>query len=415
MNQPNVQTRTSVPPHIRPESVVDYDFYSDRRHDEVGDIHLALHRMAEEECRGIFWTPQNGGHWIINDYELLFEAARDPGLFSSSALTLPPMPAGLEPRVVPVGLDPPIHGPYRMPLMKGFSPDRIRALEGDIRAFAIELIERVAADDACDFVEAIAEPLPVIIFMKMMGMDTSRLREFRGWVYDMLSSSDERRVSSHRNIEAMMAPLIVARQEEPRDDLISELVHSEVNGKRLTFDEVQAYCLLLFGAGLDTVANSLAFNMNYLAGDPAMQERLRADPSLIAEAVEESLRKFGIADVVRIITRDAEFGGVQLKAGERVMLMLAAGNYDPKIFPDPVTFDLDRENKTHISFNTGPHRCVGSHLARIELKVFLEEWFKRMPNVRRDPDQRVRLRGGQTLALENLPLLWDSSEVVSAR
>jgi len=174
MNQPNVQTGTPVPPHIRPESVVDYDFYSDRRHDEVGDIHLALHRMAEEECRGIFWTPQNGGHWIINDYELLFEAARDPGLFSSSALTLPPMPAGLEPRVVPVGLDPPVHGPYRMPLMKGFSPDRIRALEGDIRAFAIELIERVAADGTCDFVEAIAEPMPVIIFMKMMGMDTSR-------------------------------------------------------------------------------------------------------------------------------------------------------------------------------------------------------------------------------------------------
>lgn len=415
MNQPNVQTRTSVPPHIRLERVVDYDFYSDRRHGEVGDIHLALHRMAEEECRGIFWTPQNGGHWIINDYELLFEAARDPGLFSSAALTLPPMPEGLEPRVVPVGLDPPVHGPYRMPLTKGFAPDRIRALEGDIRAFAAELIERVAAKGECDFVEAIAEPMPVIIFMKMMGMDTSRLREFRGWVYDMLSNDNDRRARSHRNIQAMMAPLIVERQETPRNDLISELVHSEVNGTRLTFDEVQAYCLLLFGAGLDTAANSLAFNMNYLAGDPALQERLRADPSLISEAVEESLRKFGIADVVRIVTRDAEFGGVELKAGERVMLMLAAGNYDPKIFPDPAAFDLDRENKTHISFNTGPHRCVGSHLARIELKLFLEEWFRRMPNVRRDPDQRVRLRGGQTLALENLPIQWDAGLVRAVR
>jgi cytochrome P450 len=412
LNEPNVHTRTSVPAHIRPDSVVDYDFYNDRRHGEVGDIHLALHRMSEEECRGIFWTPQNGGHWIINDYELLFEAARDPVLFSSMALTLPPMPKELEPRVIPVGLDPPVHGPYRMPLMRGFAPDRIRALEGDIRAFAAELIDRVAADGECDFVDAIAEPMPVIIFMKMMGMDTSRLREFRRWVYDMLSNDNDRRAQSHRNIADMMAPLIAARQEAPQADLISELVQSEVNGKRLTVDEVQAYCLLLFGAGLDTVANSLAFNMNYLASDQALQERLRADPSLIPEAVEESLRKFGIADVVRIVTRDAEFGGVELKAGERVMLMLAAGNYDPKIFPDPAAFDLDRENKTHISFNTGPHRCVGSHLARVELKVFLEEWFRRMPNIRRDPDQRVRLRGGQTLALENLPLLWDASEVV---
>jgi cytochrome P450 len=262
VNQPNAHTRASVPPHVRPETVVDYDLYNDRRNAAAGDIHLALHRMAEEECRGIFWTPQNGGHWIINGYDLLFEAARDPGLFSNAVGTLPPMPPGQEPRVIPVGLDPPVHGPYRMPLMKGFAPDRIRALEGDIRTFAGELIDRVAADGECDFVDAIAEPMPVIIFMRMMGMDTSRLREFRGWVYDMLSNSNERRASSHRNIAAMMAELIAARQEKPENDLISELICSEVNGERLTVDEVQAYCLLLFGAGLDTVANSISFGMN---------------------------------------------------------------------------------------------------------------------------------------------------------
>jgi cytochrome P450 len=212
-----------------------------------------------------------------------------------------------------------------------------------------------------------------------------------------------------------MAELIAARRAKPEKDLITELVQGEVNGQPLTTDEVQAYCLLLFGAGLDTVANSLSFSMHYLAGDPALQARLKADPGLIGEAVEEFLRKFGIANVVRIVTRDAEFGGVQLKQGERVLLMLSAGNYDPKIFADPARFDLDRDNKTHISFNTGPHRCVGSHLARIEMKVFYEEWFKRMPLVRRDPDKRVVVRGGQTFALENLPLLWDPAQVAPAR
>src|ERR1700709_1463988 len=102
MNHPNVHMRTLVPRQNRPDSVVDYDLYDDPRHAAAGDIHLALHRMAEEECRGIFWTPQNGGHWIINDYDLLFEAARDPGLFSSAVGTLPPMPPGQEPRVIPV-------------------------------------------------------------------------------------------------------------------------------------------------------------------------------------------------------------------------------------------------------------------------------------------------------------------------
>ncbi len=407
MNAPNALTRPSVPDHIRAESVVDFDLYRDHRFEEEGGLHEGLSRLIAESGQGIFWTPHNGGHWFITDHALLFDAARRPDLFSSTAMTVPPMPPEHEPKLIPLGLDPPVHGHYRLPLMRAFSPDIIKAMEKDIRAFAAELIEAIKAQGRCEFVEAIAEPMPIMIFMKLMGMPLDRLREFREWVYDMLSSDNDRRASSYTQVYGMMDPLIRERQDAPRDDLISRLVHSDIDGRPATYDEVQAYCLLLFAAGLDTVANSLSFGVNLLASDQALQERLRADPGLIPEAIEEFLRRYGIVFTPRTAALDVSFGGVDIRGGERVLLMLPAGNLDPTAFPDPTKFDIDRENKAHMTFNSGPHRCVGSHLARLELRVFYEEWLKRMPNVRIDPEQKVTYRTGLTLALDKVPIVWD--------
>lgn len=407
MNAHTALTRNEIPAHVDPAHVVDFDMFHDHRFNEPGGPHAALARLADEAGRGVLWTPHNGGHWLINDHELLFEAVRNPGLFSSTAMTIPPMPAELEPKLIPLFTDPPEHGPYRVPLMRAFAPGRILAMEASIRAFAAELIEAVADKERFDFFDAIAEPMPVVIFMKLMGMPLDRLHEFRGWMVDMVSDSDEARAGAHRNVHAMMKPLIEARQIERGDDLISWLLDSDIDGRPISYDETQAYCLLLFAAGLDTVANSLGFGMNHLASDLALQERLRAEPEMIPEAVEEFLRMFAVATVARTVTRDAEFGGVRLRQGERVMLMIPAANFDPKVFPDAERFDLDRENKAHISFNSGPHRCVGSHLARLELRLFYEEWFKRMPNVRLDPDRPAEYRMGPTLAVHKLPLVVD--------
>jgi cytochrome P450 len=296
-----------------------------------------------------------------------------------------------------------------MPLMKAFAPNLMKTLEADIRAHADDLIQAVARDGRCDFMRAIAEPMPVKIFMKLVGMPLDRLDEFRIWVSNLLSPDEERRVACLEQIHGLMDGLIRERQSEPRRDLISQLIATEVEGRRLSYDEVQGYCLLLFTAGLDTVANSLAFGMHHLAGDPALQDRLRASPELIPEAVEESLRRFGISMPPRTATRDCAFGGVQIKRGERIMLMIPAGNLDPRVFPDPIAFDIDRENKLHLTFNSGPHRCVGSHLARMEMRIFYEQWFAHMPNVRRDPETASRYRMGLNLALETVPIVWDVS------
>jgi cytochrome P450 len=398
----------SRPAHVPADREVDFDLFDDRRYANAGSLHAGIFDLAEERPRGIYWTPRNSGHWFLTDHELIFAAARNPELFSNARMTLPPMPEALEPRLIPLTLDPPSHSAYRLPLMRAFSPAMVAALEPAVRAHAIRLIEAIAGDGRCDFVRAIAEPLPVIIFMRLMGMDPSRLAECRAWALDMISNDDHRRADSFVNVGRMMRELILARQAAPQDDLISRLVASEIDGRAPAMDELIDYCLLLFIAGLDTVANSLSFGMEHLARDPDLQARLRAAPASIPDAVEELLRRYGVVVVMRLITRDASFGGVGIKAGDRIMLLLPAGNLDPAVFAAPDQVVIEREGNPHLSFNSGPHRCVGSHLARLELRLFYEEWFRRMPEVRIDPAVRITMRAGLTLGLNNLPLLWDA-------
>jgi cytochrome P450 len=198
MSAANMELDVQRPAHVSPDRVVDYDFYADRRHPSTGNLHDALRKFAEDEGRGILWTPRNGGHWLINDHELLFEASRNATLFSNSVAMLPRLPAEHEPRLVPIGLDAPEHAKFRLPLMRAFAPARVNALEREIQAFTNELIDRIAPAGRCDFVKAIAEPLPVVTFMRLMGMDISRLDEFREWLVDMMSSDDDRRLEAHR-------------------------------------------------------------------------------------------------------------------------------------------------------------------------------------------------------------------------
>lgn len=402
---------------IDPAHIVDYDVFGDSRFKQEGDLHLGLHRLGEEAGRGIFWTPRNGGHWIINSHDLLFEASRDTALFSSnnrasgdgSMVMIPPMEDHNEPRFAPQSLDPPEHGVLRLPLIKAFAPARIARMEASIRELAVRLIADLKPRGQAEFLEAVAEPLPVTVFMNMMGMPLDRLPEFRSWMHDIASDSNAKRTAAFANIDIAMSELILARQAQPQDDLISHLLDSDLDGRPPSMVDMQSYCLLLFTAGLDTLVNTFTFGMYHLARHPELQDRIRADRTLIPPLIEEILRRYAVAMPPRVVTRDAEFGGVKLSQGELVMLMLPAANLDTGAYPNPLDFDLDRENMTHLTFNAGPHRCVGSHLARLELRVFFEEWFERMPNVRPDPDDPPTYRPGLNLTICKLSLMWDGA------
>jgi len=413
----DIATETVIQPAVPVDAkrIVDYDVFGDRRFLEEGDLHKGLFRLGEEDGRGIFWTPRNGGHWFINDYELLFQASRNTEIFSSNnresqdgaMVMIPPMEDRGEPRFAPQSLDPPEHGIYRLPLMKAFAPKRIMEMEGWIRDLAVKMIADLAPKGRGEFLAEVAEPLPVTVFMTMMGMPLDRLHEFRSWMHAIASDSQERRSGAFANIAQAMGELIEARKAEPQGDLVSHLLAADLDGRAPDMRDMQSYCLLLFTAGLDTLVNTFTFGMYQLARDADLQRRLQADSSLIPELIEEILRRYGVAMPPRVVTRDFDFGGVRLTKGERVMLMLPAANLDSQAFDDPLSFDIDRENKTHITFNAGPHRCVGSHLARLELTVFFEEWFARMPVVRPDPDELPTYRPGLNLTIAKLPLLWE--------
>lgn len=404
------------PAHV-PESLV-YDF--DMRHDAAlnFDPHQRVWDLVQH-APPVFWTPRCGGHWVFLSHAANFNAARDTETFSSSFLTPELMKmllgdAGVGgkhiPTPVPINLDPPQHTRYRMPLQATFSPKTINKLKEEIREFAIRLIEGVKPQGRCEFMGDIAEQLPVKVFMNMMGLPLERFAQYRALVKENMAATTEadirKPIAVLQRVAESMRDIFIARREQPQEDLISLLWTLQIDGKKTSMDDMDNFGVLLFVAGLDTVMQGMGHGVRYLAGDLDVQRRLRANPALIPEAVEEILRRYTFTVPTRRVTRDVLFEGVQLKANDKVMLYLPAADLDPKVFPEPQRFNLDRENKTHIAFNAGPHRCLGSHLARVELQVLFEEMLGRLPEFRLDPRHPPRFHGGNVISIEVMDLVW---------
>jgi cytochrome P450 len=248
--------------------------------------------------------------------------------------------------------------------------------------------------------------MPVRLFLGIMHFDASRCRELVRWVGIVLSRDHERIPEALAAMNAYVESVIEARRARPGDDPVSLLLASEIDGQRISPRLARDMCNLLLFAGLDTVTTAMVFIMRYLAEHPDRQDRLRQRPESIPRAVEEMLRRYSFVTTPRRVTRDLTFNGVQLREGDTIFCDLSAASNDERIFPDPKEVDFDRKGKPHLAFNTGPHACVGAGLARMELKVFLEEWLRRMPNVGLPDDFAPRARGGMIMTLDALPLVW---------
>jgi cytochrome P450 len=204
-----------------------------------------------------------------------------------------------------------------------------------------------------------------------------------------------------------MLDVIEARRHDPKDDIISLLWRTQIDGQPMTIELMQDYCTLLFVAGLDTVINGMAFGIRHLATHPELQDQLRANPKLIPDAVEEMLRRYSFTVPMRRVARDVDFAGCSLRKNEWLALYIPGADLDPAEFPGPERFELDRENKVHIAFGAGPHRCLGAHLARVELQVLYTQVLERLPHFRLDPDRPIQFHAGNVLAIDSLPIRWD--------
>jgi len=400
----NIQS--TVPAHIPTELVRDFDIFQDilgfqDPHDRV----LA----AQKTSPAIFYTTRNGGHWVITRRADVHAVLLNTNLFSSAGVNIPPFPEGTAdsmPARIPITLDPPDHTKYRKLVNGIFSPKAVAQMEVASRELTNRLIDGVMTKKEFDFVADISTPLPVMIFMTMMDMPLDRYDELSEWVNEFFVSTDiATQVGIMKKIELYMESVVSARIAKPGEDVVSELLASEIDGAPVSREVVLSICNLLFLAGLDTVTAALSYLAYGLAMQPKWMTTLRADPSLVTEAIEESLRIYAIPNTMRRVTADAQFNGIQLKRNEVAFLCLSVAGLDDQFVKDPQVFDPMRPRKPHLAFSGGPHRCVGSHLARMEMRVFLEEWLKRMPDFKLKPDKPLVYRGGITFALQGLWLL----------
>jgi len=316
--------------------------------------------------------------------------------------------------LVPITFDPPDQTRYRRILQPFFSPRSIRPLEATLRAHVIELIEPLVERGGCDFVAEVGDLFPIQTFLAFFGLPMQDLTKLKAWKEDILSATDasglptgEGEPASAIELIGYLGELIQSRRGVAGDDVLSQLLCAE-GDDALDDAEALGLCFLFVLAGLDTVTGSLSFGMERLARNPERRKEIVDDPGLIPAAVEELLRLDPPAPFVpRVSVIGARLGGRVLPAGTRVTSYLAVANRDESVRPHPLEIDFHRGENPHASFGLGVHRCLGSHLARLEMRIVYEEWHRRIPNyeLAAGPAPRVKWPRG-TLGLESLNLTF---------
>jgi cytochrome P450 len=348
--------------------------------------------------------------WVLTRYEDIHEAFQTPDLFSNEAVQVNDV-VGAH-KWIPLELDPPEHGKYRQLLTPWFTPNAATELAPRVRAWCRELIAGFADRGRCEFVGEFASLFPTTIFMGLMGLPTERAPELLGWIDRMMHTPADAdpdgaiRGAAAADVMVMLGELLAARRAEPRDDLMTTIAHGEVDGAPLSDAEALEMSFLLYMAGLDTVAGALGTFFLHLARNPADRRRIVAEPNIVPVAVEELLRGYSIVTTGRLVTRDVEWHGCPMHRGDRVLLPTPSANRDPGEFDDPERIDFDRARNRHFAFGAGPHRCLGSHLARVELAIALEEWHARIPDYAVAEGASIELHAGGVAGLDALPLVW---------
>ena len=375
-------------------------------------------RRTYDELRDQFPWYRNEfgpGFWTFVNHEGILEILQDPKTFSNSSVS--PIDPDPPYKWIPEMLDGEEHKQWRRQLGPLFAPGAVARMDATVRQRAADLVDAIAEKGSCDFMADFAQRFPTTIFLELMGLPVEELEQFLEWEHVILHTPHDEGVGSNaevtqsKQMDAMIAvmgrfaAIIAERRVEPRDDIISKAIDYQIDGAPVSDADLLSFCLLMFMAGLDTVTMTLGWSFLHLARNPADRNRIVEDPESIPRAIEEFLRAYAIVIPSRKVMADVEVQGCPLKAGEMVSLPLVASTRDENAFLDATTFDIDRTPNNHIAFGAGPHRCLGSHLARRELKIALEEWHKRIPVYALASGAELVEYGGQ-IGLESLPLTW---------
>jgi len=359
----------------------------------------------------VYW---DGRVWGIAKYDDVKEISRHPELFSNAG--------GIRPDSGPVAMmidmDDPEHLKHRKLVNKGFTPRRVKESEVAVRQACDEIIDAVCEKGECDFVNDVAAWLPMIMIGDALGVAPEDRKQLLEWSDGMMKAltgdpdSVDRATEAFIGYQAFAAEAIAARRQQPTDDLMSVLVHAEVDGDRLTDDELVHESLLILIGGDETTRHVISGGMYQLLTHPDQKQALVDDPSKIPTAVEEMLRWVSpIKNMARTITRNTDLRGKSLHEGEKLLLLYPSANRDEDVFPDPFRFDVERRPNEHVAFGFGAHFCLGNSLARLELVCMFEHVLKRLPDIAlADPTEPAHRPANFISGYEQMPVRFTPTQ-----
>ena len=398
--------RENVPEHVAPSLVYDFDIWN-----MSPECSSPLHHwntLREHDAPRIFYTPRNGGHWVLHHFEDTLEGYRDTAFFTNYPNGIPARAGGAA-KLIPVEIDPPAHQKYRRVLAPAFSPVALQRLQPRIRERLSQLIEPLVSQGHCDFMAAVAGRLPTGIFIELMGLPLDEFPLIMQMEHRFLQGPDE--AARQAGADAILQYIVHFIEQEarhPRDNLAGLLLMArDEAGQPWTREEIYNTAFLLYVAGLDTVTNMMGYIWWRLAREPAARAHLRGSLDKLDGLVDELMRVSVPAVNARRVRHDGTWRGVFMRSGDAVLCAPMAANRDPVAFPDPETLNWNRPNsRQHVSFGAGPHRCVGSHLARQEIICALEKWFRLIPEFELEPGGKLNPHLGNITGLGSLPLVW---------
>lgn len=398
--------QAALPDNVLADQVVDFDIYN--LTSEGLDPHAAWKALQDSTDRPMVWTAHNGGHWIALRGRVVETVLSDHERFSSYTVLVPKETSGAAYRFYPLSLDPPRHWAYRRLLNENLMPKAVSPLEGRVRQMTVELIEGFRKKGRCDFIREFSEVLPLRVFMELVDLPLADLPRLK-YLADQFTRPDGTMPLPEvtRQFQQYLAPVIRQRRGKDGKDMLSRIINGEIEGRPVKDEEASNLAVQVLVGGLDTVLNFMGFLMVFLANNPDVRRTLREQPERIPDAVMELLRRFPIVADAREVRHDQEFEGVQLKQGDMILAPTVLHGLDNDEYDAPLEVRIDRKTPRHTSFGKGVHICPGQYLARLELRVLLEEWLQRIPEFALEPGVQVEYQGGIDLTVKPYVLVWD--------